>query len=62
MRFQLVQTVVRTGSDELDHLDAAALALPDLRHVVVVDRVVERVVAAGVVPAVALEALDHAGV
>ena len=47
-----------TCSDELDHLDAAALAHLDFRHVLVVDGVVERVVAARVVPAVALEALN----
>ncbi len=54
------RVVYRTCPDELHHLDAAPLALPDGRHVVLVDGAVEGVVAPGVVPAVALEALDGA--
>ena len=53
-----ILAILPTCSDELDHLNAAAFAHLDLGHVLVVDGVVERVVAARVVPAVALEALD----
>ncbi len=49
-----------TCANELDHLYAASLALLRRRHVVLVDGAVEGVVAAGVVEAVALEALDGA--
>ena len=47
-----------TCSNELDHFNAAAFALSNFWHVSSVDGVVERVVAPGVVPAVALKTLN----
>ena len=46
-----------TCPNELNHLDATALAHFDFGHVLVVNGVVERIMAARVVPAVAFEAL-----